>query len=56
MDYQDIKDIAARHNQKVDRWIALAPSNDPFYAGKPADWQKARWFANVWQRGSSKLR
>lgn len=27
---------------------ALSPDNDPFYCGKPRDWQWARWFAGLW--------
>jgi len=30
--------------------IALSMNNDPFYAGRPADWEKANWFAEIFER------
>jgi hypothetical protein len=29
--------------------LALAPKNDPFYAGSPASRQQAEWFARLWE-------
>jgi hypothetical protein len=30
--------------------LVLAPQNDPFYAGNGAEGEKARWFAELWER------
>jgi hypothetical protein len=50
LDYQSIKKIAAEHNLSVKDLLALSPSNDPFYAGTPADVKAATWFAEIWRR------
>lgn len=50
MNYAEIKALATASGQRVTDLIALAPNNDPFYAGTPADWKAAEWFADLWQR------
>ena len=30
--------------------LVLAPQNDPFYAGNGVEGDKARWFAELWER------
>jgi len=49
MDYSEIKDLATAHGCRVTDLIALAPRNDPFYVGTPAQQQQARWFADLWE-------
>jgi hypothetical protein len=48
--YDFIKDEAKRLGVPITDLIALAPSNDPMYAGKPADKTIAQWFARLWRR------
>jgi hypothetical protein len=47
-DYATIKELARERGCRVTDLIALAPNNDPMYAGKPADRQMAEWFADLW--------
>jgi len=49
-DYQSIKQMARQHKCQITDLIVLAPQNDPFYTGAPADIMKAEWFADLWQR------
>ncbi|MGQ9676855.1 MAG: hypothetical protein ACUVX1_14425 [Chloroflexota bacterium] len=39
--YEAIKEIAREAREKVEDMLALAPKNDPFYAGAPAGRVKA---------------
>jgi hypothetical protein len=48
--YDRIKEEAKARNIAVTDLIALAPGNDAFYSGKPADIVIARWFANLWEQ------
>jgi hypothetical protein len=50
IDYNQLKALARQHHTTIDQLIALAPINDPFYTGSPGDLQKARWFADLWNR------
>ena len=50
MNYDTIKELAKREHCKVTDLIALAPQNDPFYAGTPNDWALGRWFADLWAK------
>jgi hypothetical protein len=50
MDYQEIKELAGELGCKVTDLIALAPQNDPFYAGTKTDWVNANWFTDLWIR------
>jgi hypothetical protein len=47
--YEDIKRLAKHLKRPVDTLLALAPENDPFYAGRPGRRTKADWFAQIWQ-------
>ena len=49
-DYNSIKTLAKDNGGRVTDLIALAPSNDPFYAGTPADWSLATWFEGLWRK------
>jgi len=49
MDYERIKDLAKIGGKRVNDLLALAPGNDPFYIGRPADMTAARWFADLLQ-------
>lgn len=48
--YRSIKRLAKKVGCRVTDLLALAPQNDPFYAGTPTDKAQANWFADVWQR------
>lgn len=50
MNYSSIKELAKLHKCRVTDLIALAPNNDPFYAGTPGDWAVGEWFSELWQR------
>lgn len=50
MNYSTIKDLARANGLRVGDLIALAPQNDPFYVGRPAEMEGAEWFANLWRR------
>jgi hypothetical protein len=39
-----LKAKAEREAVTAKRLLAMAPQNDPFNFGTPADWEKARWF------------
>lgn len=47
--YEDIKELAADTGLAIPQLLALARNNDPFFAGSPAQVEKARWFANLWR-------
>lgn len=48
--YEQIKEMAKEQGVSVKDLIALAPKNDPFYAGSEGDYEKARWFVDLWER------
>src|SRR5687768_969169 len=48
--YARIKALAKRRHVAVPALLVLAPKNDPFYAGSPAQERHAQWFAAVWER------
>jgi hypothetical protein len=48
--YEDIKRIAKDSKLKVTDLLALAPQNDPFYAGSAAGVEAAEWFADLWRQ------
>lgn len=49
IDYQSIKDLAkSQQGISVKDLCALAPSNDPFYTGRPAEIAQAEWFYLQW--------
>ena len=47
MNYEQIKVLAKQLKVPVVDLIALAPQNDPFYVGAPAQREKAEWFAGL---------
>lgn len=49
-DYEQIKTLAKDRRQRITDLIVLAPQNDPFYCGQPAQRSAAEWFAELWQR------
>jgi hypothetical protein len=48
--YTDIKALAREIGCSVHDLLALAPSNDPFYAGIPYRDRAGQWFAEIWER------
>lgn len=50
MNYDQIKELAKESGQRVSDLLALAPQNDPFYAGTPGDYLWGEWFAALWNR------
>jgi hypothetical protein len=42
--------LAKEHGYTVPQLLAMAPKNDPFYVGSPAQRAKAEWFAGLWER------
>jgi len=50
MNYQTIKTMAAENGYRVADLLALAPKNDPFYTGRPAEITRAEWFAELWHQ------
>jgi hypothetical protein len=50
LDYETLKSVAKETGCTVRDLLALAPQNDPFYAGTPTGRAQAEWFADIWQR------
>ena len=48
--HQQIKELAKGQGCSYRKLIALAPQNDPFYAGSKGNRIWAEWFANLWAR------
>ncbi len=48
--YETIKELATANKQPITDLIALSRNNDPFYMGTDGDMEKARWFADLWER------
>lgn len=48
--YDTLKQIAAENKLRVTDLLALAPQNDPFYTGRPAEIDAAQWFFILFQR------
>jgi len=49
LNYESIKMMAKSIGRPVVDLLALAPANDPFYAGVGHRGQAAEWFADLWQ-------
>jgi hypothetical protein len=49
MNYASIKALAKSRGVRVSDLIVLAPQNDPFYCGQPAQRRDAEWFAEMWR-------
>lgn len=50
MNYTSIQALARSEGCKVLDLLALAPANDPFYTGMPAQVMAAEWFANLFDQ------
>lgn len=50
MNRKKIKQLSSKMGASYKDLIALAPQNDPFYCGSPAQRRDAEWFADVWNR------
>jgi len=50
MNYEDIRVLAKQVKRPVTELIALAPGNDPFYVGAPAQRVAAEWFGDIFNR------
>jgi len=50
IDYNALKRMAKERRTPITELIALAPNNDPFYVGQPAQIKKAGWFRNAWDK------
>jgi hypothetical protein len=48
--YEDIQNLSVTSGRAARRLLALAVSNDPFYAGMPSRRAWAKWFAALWER------
>lgn len=48
--YEAIKELARSANTTIPNVLVLARQNDPFFAGAPAQREKAEWFARLWER------
>lgn len=46
--YEWIKRQAKERGVPIPELLALSRNNDPFFAGSPAQRERARWFANLW--------
>ncbi len=49
-DYQAIKTLAKATGGRVTDYLVLAPQNDPYYSGAPAQVQAAQWFCDLWRQ------
>lgn len=50
MNYRELKQLSKDLKSTVKNLIALAPQNDPFYVGAPAQVASAEWFAGLWKQ------
>jgi hypothetical protein len=48
LDYESLKAMAKSIGRPIKVLLALAPCNDPFYAGVGSRRQAAEWFADIW--------
>src|SRR5262245_6828681 len=48
LDYESLKVMAKSIGRPITDLLALAPVNDPFYAGVGARRRNAEWFAAIW--------
>jgi hypothetical protein len=47
--YEDIHALARELGYSAESLLALAPDNDPFFAGRPSRRRNGEWFARLWQ-------
>jgi hypothetical protein len=50
IEYEDLKSLARQIGRPVKDLLALAPGNDPFYAGVPYRRRQGEWFRDLWDR------
>jgi hypothetical protein len=50
VNHDRIKTLAKERGIKIASLLALAPKNDPFFAGAEAKKRGAQWFVEIWQR------
>lgn len=48
--YNGIKQRIKENGGRLADYIVLAAKNDPFYMGRPAQVERAKWFADIWQK------
>jgi hypothetical protein len=48
--YEAIKALARKHGQPINKMLALAAKNDPFFCGSPAQRINAEWFGEILNR------
>jgi hypothetical protein len=48
--YERIKALKKELHRNITDLLALAPNNDPFYAGSPAQTDQAQWFLALWNK------
>ena len=48
--YEAIKTLAKDTGGRVTDYLVLAPQNDPYYSGAPAQVQAAAWFCALWRQ------
>lgn len=46
--YEEVKALAKRLRRTIPKMLAMAPQNDPFYAGSDGTRCLAEWFAQAW--------
>ena len=54
--YNLVRELATEQGLSVEDLLALSAGNDPFNVGAPLDWQRARWFAELWPGPGTHLR
>ena len=50
MSYKKVKEIAKEVGCSIKDLLALSPNRDPFYAGGKSSRERAKWFADIWQK------
>jgi hypothetical protein len=48
--YEMIQELKRTTGHNLPDLLAEAKNNDPYYIGSHRDWEKARWFAAVWEQ------
>jgi hypothetical protein len=48
--YDQVKELSKELGTPIPQLLALARNNDPYFAGAPAQTNKANWFGQLWRR------
>jgi hypothetical protein len=48
--YERLQDLKLDTGLRITDLLAMAPKNDPYYSGAPAQQAMAQWFARLWQQ------